>query len=269
MKGKVKIDVFFKKAIESSLLNWFPKVKDLGIPIPETKWLMLPEGMNRLSIEDGKNGRFDKFIDELDKIAEEIGYPVFIRTDQSSAKHSWKTSAIARFKKQLAERVLNTMEDNELKSIMGLPYKAIVLREFLELDWRFKAFMGEMPVAKERRYFIKDGEVRCHHPYWFQTAIAKAHEIEGKKGGFLGSTIPHRLPNHWQEMLDEINTTSREERKTLQYYSSLVGARFKDYWSVDFACSRNDEWYLIDMADGYISEHHPGCEKELTLEVKE
>lgn len=258
----MELEEWFKRARDSSLLNWFPKVKDLGIPIPKTKWLMLPEGMNRSTVEEGDE-RFGKFIEDLDKVAEELGYPVFVRTDQSSAKHSWKSSAIARFKKQLAERVLNTMEDNELKSILGLPYKAMVLREVLELDWRFKAFHGEMPVAKERRYFIKDGQVRCHHPYWFKAAIEKAHEREGIKGGFLGSTLPHSLPNKWQDMLRRLNRETPQEIDLLSGRCSTIGRLFKDYWSVDFACTRDGEWYLIDMADGYVSEHYPGCSEEM------
>lgn len=65
-------------------------------------------------------------------------------------------------------------------------------------------------------------------------------------------------------MLEELNKETIEEIKTLSTYSQRISHVFQGYWSVDYACTRNGTWYLIDMANGYAS-YHPKCEKKLSV----
>ena len=39
----------------------------------------------------------------------------------------------------------------------------------------------------------------------------------------------------------------------------VIDSISEDYWSVDFALGRDGKWYLIDMAAGEVSGHHPDC----------
>lgn len=244
----------------NSLLYWFPKVSKLGIPVPKTVWIEFPHELGRKLVGEGNIDEFKPYLKKIEQKAETLGYPVFIRTDSASHKHGWDKAAFVRKKSDMLNHIIDTIEFNEMAGFIGLNYKAIVVREFLELDWRFKAFHGNMPVARERRYFVKDGKVLCHHPYWIEKAIATAHKGEGTRS-FLGY-LPHKLPNKWKEMLAELNEETESEVKLLTVYAEKISAVVDGYWSVDFACSREGKWFLIDMANGYAS-FHPDCDKKL------
>ena len=115
------------------------------------------------------------------------------------------------------------------------------------MDSKFTAFYGEMPVNPERRYFIKDGKIQCHHPYWIEEAIEKG-------------TDSKKLPNNWKKVLKEINTETKEEIKLLSKYTNQIAKVFpKGYWSIDFCKAKDGEWILIDMATGGSSWHDDKC----------
>lgn len=256
---------------KNSLLYWYPKVQKLGIPTPKTEWVIMPSEIARkaLEAEDEKDKgvpRFRKILDEIKKVAKSIGYPVVIRTDIASAKHDWEKAAFVRFEREMDSHVFKTIEHNEMADMLGLNYGAMVVREFLELDWRFKAFFGNMPVARERRYFVKDGSVLCRHPYWIEESIQDAHKDNGIQSELLGYRY-HRLPNQWQILLAQLNTQTEDEVRVLIQYAYKIANDFEGYWSVDFACTRDGKWVLIDMANGYAS-YHPLCSKELVEEKK-
>lgn len=243
----------------NSLLYWFPKISKLGIPVPLTKWIEIPQEKIRLlaGVEEDAIKNFSPYLEKIRATAKEIGYPVFIRTDCASDKHGWKDTAFVRKEDDLLPHIIGTVIHNEGVGLIGLNYKAIVVREFLELDWRFKAFHGEMPVAKERRYFINNGQLLCHHAYWITEAIEKAHQQDGAI--IFRNYIPHRLPSKWKDMLREINLEQKDEVELLTSYAEKVAKVFSEYWSIDFACSRTGEWYLIDMALGEVSYHPSEC----------
>lgn len=252
---------------KNSLLYWYPKVKDLDIRMPKTVWVKFPYSIGSELIDRTEEAfvKFNPYLTKIKKIIDKnFCYPVFIRTDLASGKHNWKNACFVRNESELLDRILNVLEFNFMAGILGLDFSAIVIREFLELDWRFKAFHGEMPVAKERRYFINNGEVVCHHPYWIEDAISQAHKGEGE-GSFLGY-LPHRLPNKWRETLATINFEDLDEVLLLSAYSLQIAQILKGYWSIDFAFSRDENWYLIDMALGEVS-YHVECSKSQKMNV--
>jgi hypothetical protein len=234
---------------KNSLLFWFPRIKDLGIPYPKTEIVLFSEnGSEYIQYIETSNFLPSKFLEELIDKAKLIGYPLFMRTDYISCKHSFHNYWIPYIKNvyDLA-RVSNFFEES-INCGFGLPLHAFVLREFLELDYRFKAFSG-MPIARERRYFIRDGAVVCHHAYWPEEAIRFFSEVEEPQG--------------WQSQLQELNIESQEEVDLLTEYATKVANALEGYWSVDFAYGKNGIWYLIDMATGEES-WHPDCEFKLT-----
>jgi hypothetical protein len=102
-----------------------------------------------------------------------------------------------------------------------------------------------MPVNPERRYFVKDGAVLCHHPYWTKEAIAK-----GTSGG---------LPKDWESIVEEINKETKEESEILTGCSQKVAKALDGFWSVDFCKAKDNRWILIDCAEGVRSWHPEDC----------
>mgnify|MGYP006286891915 FL=1 len=205
----------------NSMKYWFPKVKDLGIPVPKTILLDVP-------VKD----------EEILEAAQEFQFPIFIRTYHAAAKHEWKETCYVKKRKRLIQQVKQMSMVN-----WHLPDDGIALREFLPLNYQFKAF-NEMPVAKERRYFIKDGGIQCHHPYWPEESI-QFYSIE--------------KPERWREQLAVLNTETDDEKVQLERMAKKVAQVVDGYWSVDFAQRNNGVWYLIDMAKGEDSFHWLDC----------
>lgn len=231
---------------KNSLLYWYPKIQMLGIPIPVTEIVKVKYDWSYFcGFVDGKNN-LEPYIEEIREKANRIGYPLFVRTDKLSAKHSWKNSCYVEREEDLLPHLRQIAEESFMANIVGLPINAIVLREYVPLDVAFTAVYGEMPVARERRYFIKDGEVLCHHPYWIEDAIRNP-------------SIPD-----WKEALMKLNTETAKELILLSNLAQRVAYSFDGYWSVDFAHSKEGSWYLIDMAQGADS-WHPRCDKIPTM----
>jgi hypothetical protein len=213
----------------SSLAYWFPIVSTLGIPVPKTT--VIPCVWEELISPE--------FIAKLELEADSFGYPVFMRTDLSSGKHDWKNTCYVPNRSAI---VHNLVLLDEYNTIGRFGYTSIVLREFLRLETAFVAFPGDMPINKERRYFIRDGMVVCHHPYWPQKSFNETElSMYGRKLALL---------NHEEQ--DEITL--------LTSYSEKVASVLPGYWSIDFAKTEDGVWYLIDMAVGEFSYHMKPCE---------
>lgn len=216
-----------------SMLNWYPKIRDLDIPQPRTEFVLLSEKEYYATMESMPKS----IVERVDKIIKEnFKLPVFIRTDQASGKHSWKDSCYYN-REKLGLHLFEICESNHCADIMGLYFRAIVVREFIPMAFQYTAFWGDMPVNPERRYFIKDKAVICHHPYWFKKAIRNP-SVE-----------------NWEELSDEMNKETEEEIRILTGYSKMVADVFEGFWSIDFCKARDGRWILIDMATGENSWH--------------
>jgi hypothetical protein len=226
------------------MLHWYPKIKDY-LRTPKTVFLPIStKDHHRMrEVLDGKAipKRIEK---EILLKAEEIGYPLFLRSDQGSGKHEWRNTCYVPDKESLIPHIISLIEWHECAGIMGLWWDALVFREFLSLESRFKAFYG-MPVSRERRVFVRDGVVECIHPYWPEDAICEDHE--------------NPLPLNWKEQLKQLNDMNGEEIGQLSYVGKIFGGKISGYWSVDFACDDHGSWWLIDAARGEISWHPSYC----------
>ena len=226
----------------NSMFYWYPKIKDLKIPQPKTVMLYMSKDLDNPYEAEKK---LELWRDRINQSAAEIGYPLFLRTDQASAKHNWKNSAYVANKDKLSSCVFNTLEFNYCADMMGLPVLGLVFREYIEMDAIFTAFSGEMPVNPEIRFFIKDGKVLCEHWYWIEDAIRNASCSDWKD----------KMRKKQEKLLIQ-------EYKLLNQYAETVAKEFEGYWSVDFCRGKDGTWYLIDMARGAKS-WHPECDKKL------
>lgn len=220
---------------------WYPLVKDLDIPIPKTEiiltrndtfaWWELLDG-NKLSKKDLKI---------LYGTARRIGYPLFMRNDLTSGKHQYKDTCYVQDEAVIERHLYNIIKDSAIKDQLMI---SIILREYIELAWKFKAFRG-LPIAPERRYFIDHGKVSCHHPYWIHDAIEFRFGTDPVEG--------------WEDMLTEMNTETDDEIALLTGYAEKIATRLEGAWSLDFAKSRSGLWYFIDAAEALKSWHPSGC----------
>ncbi len=223
---------------KTSLLYWYPQIKDLDIPQPKTEWLLLSQEEFYATME----GMPDSILTGVtDLIKNKFQLPVFIRTDLASAKHFWKNACYCDGPDRLKERLAETCMFNHCADMMGLLFTAIIVREYIEMDSKYLAF-NDMPVNPERRYFIKDGKVLCHHHYWIKEAICRPSV------------------DNWEQLSDEMNLETPDEIKLLTAYTEQVAKIFSDnYWSIDFCKAKDGRWILIDMALGNRSWHPENC----------
>ncbi|MCK4601043.1 MAG: hypothetical protein KAU28_01160 [Phycisphaerae bacterium] len=228
--------------IEQNCLSyWYPRLVESGVRTPLTR--IYETDLDLTPLVDGQVVRgFGAFCDELCTCMSAVGGPpAFLRTGCGSGKHEWSSTCYLNDFSDLPGHVRALVEWSLLVDMLGLPTNVWVVREFLPLKFAFHAFRG-LPISVERRYFVRDGRVECHHPYWPVGALREAHH-----------RIP--LPADWQAQLRQVNQESAEEVAYLSEQSARVAAKLPGYWSLDWAQTVGGEWYAIDMARGENSWH--------------
>ena len=170
---------------KTSACFWFPRIRDAGLTVPRTEIVPYDHARSIMTFEGNDNYCMPI---EIKEAAERIGYPVFIRTDQASAKHNGPHA----FKAENLERLIRcfwmTVEDSELKLWLSATMSAIMVREWLDLDAPFEAF-GGLAISREWRFFANEHQVFCHHFYW----PAEAIEFYGRKE-----------PDDWRHVLRDM-----------------------------------------------------------------
>lgn len=230
------------------MLYWFPLVTDLPIPQPKTETVLKKKDWWQYL--DGKNFPEKDFY-KLKSAIKRVGLPCFMRTDLSSGKHNYLDTCYIGTVTDLASHLFRLIESN---AIHDLWFGAIIIREFIYLDYKFRAFDG-LPIAAERRYFIKDGKVVCHHPYWIEDAIKFYERTKDEE------------ERTWKKWLKELNREIDLEIQILSNYSEKVASVLQGSWSIDFAKDSEGKWWLIDMALAEQS-WHPPCINKLTANPK-
>ena len=245
---------YIKSTRENSMMLWWPKVKDLNIPMPKTEMIDCTQYERQFwSMLDG-NAEIP-LSEEIDKVITDIfGYPCFIRGDLTSGKHNFLHTC---YLVDDSDKDSDYYQDHRLKyikfhvynlveqSILGpevMP-NAFFIREYINLEHKFEAFHG-LPISKERRIFIQDDAIQCSHPYWPISSIE-----------FYTGTPPV----NWEELLEEQNQEDEYDSLTLEAFCHILSRTLEGYWSVDFAKSIDGIWYFIDCARGVDSYHLPDC----------
>ena len=221
----------------NSLFFWWPGLKDERMP--RTVGVIF-DIMDIWPMFDGKETPNVPWA-ILAEAAEDIGFPVFVRTDMSSAKHrgprAYRMDSPADLKRVLAL----TLEDNCMKNIEG-KVCGFVFRQWIDLAGRFEAFEGHI-IAPEVRVFSVDPKIEGISPgieasyfYWPEEAFERD---------------ALRITRSWRELRDEMERETMvpeilgplEERAIAAVENIGFGS-----WSVDFALDKNGDWWLIDMA---------------------
>lgn len=241
---------------DDSMLVWWPLVKDVDVPKPKTIVIPIDDKLAFELLNESKeayeNFRNSEGFKKIKEAVIELGLPVFMRTDQTSGKHDWEHTCF-----------LNSLEDNEIIShtkflvefsecadIMGLPYNAIVLRQYIRMDNLFINGYHKMPVNPEIRFFVRDGVIECWHWYWIDEAINNPSTPEWK---MIMSATKEDVEGH------DIFWLKQDAEK--------VASKLTGYWSIDFCKGKNNTWYLIDLATGEHSWHPKDCKFNKTKDI--
>lgn len=217
------------------LSRWYPKLEKTGVNTPKT--LITRTDLPLMNFLDGEAvPGAESFYATLDDFATTVGYPCFLRTGQGSAKHSWEDTCFLKSKEDIPKHVTELVEWSCLVHIMGLPHDVWVVRELLETDPYFHAF-GNMPITRERRFFIDGGKILGQIPYWPEDAFEDAlHKSDD-----------------WREKLKEMNEFPSSDAGYLRDETFEIAQAFEGQWSVDWLQVKNGDWYCIDMAVGPMS----------------
>lgn len=243
------------------LSYWYPRIQGIdGVEVPrtsiiETK-LRLTQLLDGKTPEPAGDETFAGFIDKIVAAVERHNGNAFLRTGQGSGKHDWERTCFLKQpdRETIIQHVTALVEWSEMVDMLGLPTNVWVVREMLPTVPIFHAFKG-MPVTRERRYFVSDGRVVCHHSYWPEDALASWFDRLAEYPKTAGE-----VPADWRGKLAEINVESPDEVALLAERSERVAKVIGGQWSIDWLQTKWG-WFLTDMAVAGDSYHLPGCDK--------
>lgn len=221
---------------------WYPRIKP-HVPTPQT--IILPVDPAFSDIVDGWGGRAqedaaEKFIATVES---EIGWPAFVRSGLSAAKHSWSESCYWPERPSPIDACRKLYQLAEFCACADLPFTVLAARRFLPLRSAFTAFRG-MPISREYRCFIEAGRVVCEHPYWPEDAIRN----------------PSR--DDWRARLCDLYADGPPFEMCEKILMVAAVFRNDGAWSVDACQTVSGDWYVTDMAVAADSFHWPGCPNE-------
>lgn len=234
----------------NDLADWFPIIANSGVPVPATRIVYAPNGM-LLSLLDGETPHgFDRFLEDLRQAARHVGYPLFLRTGQGSGKHDYLDTCLVLDEASLGQHVFNLVEWSTCVDFFGLSVDTWAVRELLPVEAPFTVYNG-MPLAKERRYFVSDGRVIGHHPYWPPGAVEQGIPT------LDGRVLPE---DEWRPLYDALSVESQEETTFLAALTEQATKRLPGSWSIDWLWVPGRGWVCIDLAHfelSFVWEGHP------------
>jgi len=254
---------------KTCLSYWFPKIQAAGLPVPKTRIVSFTDydtarGMFRIIDGTELNADAIAFMKRLSDAVDEIGCPCFLRTGQTSGKHSWKETCYLESPKDLLQHVGNLIEFSECADFMGLPWNVWVVRELLPTKpvCTLPRY-GDMPLCREFRCFVDGDQILCVHPYWPKNAVEEGFPYrhatkEHVDDVWCISTRPV-LPADFDAIYERVRILGENEREEVIQLATRAGVAVGGRWSVDIL-DTDSGWYVTDLAEMGRSWHWPECE---------
>jgi hypothetical protein len=230
----------------NALSYWFPRLEVAGLPVPKTIMVDMPKDV-WWSIYCGMHGEESEpadmtaFLGAVRAAGDELGWPCFLRSDHTSHKHNWRGSCFLDRGADIAQHVYDIAEFSEMVGFMvGMSWDRWAIREMLPVrHLGYCRGYGDMPVVREFRFFVTDGNVDCWHPYWPESAL---------RSGFC----------EYLSDADYADVAAVSDLSPLTELASSAGAAVGGSWSVDILDTERG-WVVTDMAIAKQSYHWEGC----------
>jgi len=233
----IKMESHWKPDMQRSpndLAEWYPLIKDI-VPTPKTEIIDIRD-IHLLPIIDGEAQKeMETAVNRVKDAVKKIkGYPCFFRTGLTSNKHSWIETCFLDDENRIGQHIYNLTEFSAMADVFGpsIDVDTLVVRELLFVDPVFFAFR-DMPITLEMRIFVDNGEVVYIQPYW-------------PKEVFEGYVDDNTIK-------DNISYLHNIDKYALSYIkekSIEMNKKVPGYWSIDWLCDSNKNWWMTDMALG-------------------
>lgn len=154
--------------------------------------------------------------------------PFVVKGETNSKRSLWKTHMYAANKREAIQVACRLMEDSLISE------QRIYVRDFVPLE-TFGVGVDGVPIAREFRFFVLDGQVLCGAYYW-------ANHTE-----FLAE---HNIPTP---------QASEVPQEFLKRVTEAVGANVR-FYVIDVAKTASGEWIVVELNDGQqsgLSENEP------------
>lgn len=234
-KDKIEQERFNRANTNPTCLTyWYPKIQTIKeIKTPETYWYPVHFDDQLKTLDQTIPESVLKTVELIKEKGKILGYPLFIKNSLFSGKHDWKRTCFVEKEEDILNHFRALTDFHYMVGCEECLYW--VVRKYLKPDALIFT-ESNMPVTFERRYFIEDGKVVFHHPYWPEKALLSQNPT----------------PDNWKELLKITNHESDEEIKYLKELTEKVAVVCPGSWSIDWLKVGND-WYLIDMAEKHKS----------------
>lgn len=237
----------------TALSWWFPRIEAAGLPLPKTIIIDMPaEAQESIwALFDGESaGDPRPFCAMIGNAGDQLGWPLFLRTDHTAAKHRWSRSCCVPDRSAIPRSVGEIAEYSELAGGLGLPWDRWAAREMLPTEPVGTCpSYGNMPICREFRAFAADGRVQCIHPYWPLEALT-----EGDARDLTGRPFD-------RDAFDRLSALSDADRTKIEDIAAVASAVVGGAWSIDCLATQRG-WFLTDMAEAHKSFHWAGCPNE-------
>lgn len=225
----------------TNLAWWFPRVRDAGLPVPET--VLVHTDADLFLLLDGRMpDGFDTLVAELRAAAERVGTPAFLRSGHTSGKHGWRDTCWLpdASEETVGRHVGGIVEYSMLAAFpFPLPVNDWAVRELIPTSPLFCCTRyGDMPVVPEWRLFVDGGEVTHVQPYWPLEALE-----QGQPDAPDWRDLVRAKEADW----DKEAVQAALRAMAVRAAEACAGG----HWSIDFLYSAPAmTWYLTDMAEG-------------------
>lgn len=266
------------------LTFWYPKLLAAGLPVPKTitidagpDWphmLGALDSPERHPVEHARGAALiEPVVAGIRAAADQLGgYPVFLRTGQTSGKHSWDRCCYLTESSAVPRHVAALIEFSEMADFMGLCYRYWCVREFLPtIPQAVLPAYGNMPVCREFRFFAhssnRGGTVDCFHEYWPRKSLEQGFPRKrcpappkGAVSLLTETTLEaaHDLPPDFDELCRNLSWLPACFTSVLCALARAAAQALGGAWSVDILETRKG-WFITDMAEAGKSFHWPEC----------
>lgn len=229
---------------KNCLSYWFPLIEK-HVPVPKTE--IIHSG-DMTSILDGETPEgWHELLAAIEAARTRLGPECFLRTGHTSGKHQWSRTCHLTEASNIADHVAALVEWSAIVDFAGLPTNVWCVREMLPTSTIGTCpDFADMPVCREFRFFVKDGEVQCFHPYWPLEALIDGGFAEDVQLGWYN---------------DFCRLDDPEPKRLAETVSRIVPGA----WSVDVLETKRG-WHITDMAEASRSFHWPLCENSPACE---